>query len=393
MFEFIGRLQTSKSLMNRALIVKSFFSDLKIQGFSNCQDVQVMASALQQMKTGQVIHCDDAGTVFRFMAMRASREVGEFFITGSKRLLARPHAELSSLLKQLDVKAHLSADGLKIISQGWKIPENPLKISTDQSSQFLSAIFLSCWNLPVDLVVQTSGEFVSEGYWKMTASLLMDLGLDLKIDNSLIKVRNQQKIKTTNLALEQDMSSMFAIAAAAVVDGRVQFVDVKMPSLQPDSIFIQYLQKMNADMLVDQNSISIQRTSEIWPLSANLKDCPDLFPVLAALCAFAKGTSLLKGAPHLILKESNRLQNTFDLLKQAGVDAELQDFELTIHGQGRDFAPRDFVFNPDQDHRMAMAAALFSLVNSNIKIQEPQVVNKSFPEFWKIRGGSDCNFS
>lgn len=393
MFEFSGRLQTSKSLMNRALIVKSFFPELQIQGFSNCQDVQVMQAALDQMTNGEVIHCGEAGTVFRFMALRASREVGEFFITGAKRLLARPHVELYILLQQLGVQAVLSNEGLRIKSQGWKTPDQPVKISTQQSSQFLSAVALSSWNLSQDLTVQTSGEFVSEGYWKMTAQLLIDLGLDLQFDKNLIKVRSQQKIKKTILTLEQDMSSIFAIAAAAVIDGNASFLDIKLPSQQPDSIFIQFLQQMNVKILLNQSSISTQKTQEFGPLQAQLKDCPDLFPVLAALCAFAKGTSLLHGAPHLILKESNRLQNTFDLLKQAGVRAELQDYRLTIHGQGRDFRPCDFIFDPDQDHRMAMAASLFALVNSNIKIKEPQVVNKSFPEFWTILKGADCNFS
>jgi 3-phosphoshikimate 1-carboxyvinyltransferase len=107
---------------------------------------------------------------------------------------------------------------------------------------------------------------------------------------------------------------------------------------------------------------------------------------MAALCSFANGTSVLKEAPQLALKESNRLKNTQDLLTLAGVDSVVKGEGLVIHGRGMSYVPKDFVFDPDQDHRMAMAAAVFRLRERKIQIQNTDVVRKSFPEFWSVIG-------
>ena len=124
----------------------------------------------------------------------------------------------------------------------------------------------------------------------------------------------------------------------------------------------------------------------------NLNSCPDLFPVLATLCAFAKGPSRLDGAPHLIFKESNRIQKSAELIHLLGVKTKLLSDGMEIipgsiehfPGESRGLKMESVPFDTDHDHRLAFAASLVKSQNYPIEILHPEVVNKSFPEFWEI---------
>lgn len=380
-FRYQGDISSSKSMFNRALLVQSFFPQLKIKGFSNCADVHHMQKAINGLMRKTEIDCGEAGMVFRTMALRASREAGSFALKGTPRLLARPQEELVTILGQLGVKAQLHHSSLEIQGQGWTRPSQPLQIRIDRSSQFASAVLLSAWNLSFDLEFELLGEGVSEGYWEMSLQMARDLGMQIQINGKKILIPTGQILKTDLYEVEPDYSSMFSVVAAALVGGQIEIRNLGKQSLQPDFVFVELLQKMGVDF-----QGQAKQASRLKPLEANLKGSPDLFPVLAALCSFADGKSFLFGASQLVHKESDRLKKTKELLDLAKVPCEIQNDGLVIRGQGMTFQPPSFVFDPDQDHRMAMAAALFHLRQNKIQIRTPQVVEKSFPEFWNIVG-------
>jgi 3-phosphoshikimate 1-carboxyvinyltransferase len=118
----------------------------------------------------------------------------------------------------------------------------------------------------------------------------------------------------------------------------------------------------------------------------DLFQSPDLFPVLAVVCSWANGVSKLYGAPHLALKESNRIQKVADLFNLLGVQHEILEDGMIIHGNPHQTLKKKIVFNPDQDHRMVMAAALMKLKGHDITVEHPEAINKSFPEFWGMIG-------
>src|ERR1700722_19543828 len=98
MMSFLGPIPASKSLLNRALIIRDYFPSLRLRGDSDCEDVRHMRTALQALAVGQPIDCGDGGTVLRFLALRASRLPGEHRLTGSPRLFSRPQEELARIL-------------------------------------------------------------------------------------------------------------------------------------------------------------------------------------------------------------------------------------------------------------------------------------------------------
>ena len=385
-FRFRGEIPSSKSGLNRAWLAKSYFPNLSISGDSNCDDVRYMKLGLLHLAQKKEIFCGDAGTVLRFLALRASREPGVWTLKGSPRLMSRPHQDLLFILDQLGVSAHLISETLVINSQGWKKSMVPIQIHREKSSQFASSLLLNSWNLDFPLHFQLIGSLHSEGYWNMSVEMARELGMKMDQSKDQFTVPAGQKVTASSVHVEMDFSSAFAVAAAAALSGEAVLEKYPSISHQPDQVFIEALQKMGVPIHRGLGEIEIQKAQKLKSIKMNLSSTPDLFPVMSVLCAFAEGESVLFGAPQLAHKESNRIKKTEELLKIVGVHCKATSEGLEIHGLPKSWIPKPTEFFPDEDHRMAMAAGLFKLKNFPIKIRQPEVVNKSFPDFWKILG-------
>lgn len=381
MFQFVGDLEISKSWMNRALILQSFQTELKIIGDSRSQDVQLLKKALSQFKEGETeFYAGLGGTTFRFLAFRVSRKSGNYLIRADQKLLNRPQSEIIEIFKQLDIHAEFNSEGLVIHSQGWKKPKSPLKVGTSESSQFLSALALSSVDLDFEFTFETSESLTSQAYFEMTDQLLKKCGIHFG--------QAHQKIQPMTLSGEVDVSSAFSLIAAAVLGGRVQIQNWTSDCTQPDIHFLNLFREMNISYTVDGNQFEICAQSEFKSVRADLSSCPDLFPVLSVLSAFAQGESVLFNAPQLKFKESDRIEKTFELLSRCGFQVEKTNEGMIIQGEPKKlYKAKDLIlFDPAHDHRMAMAAALLKIKGFPIQISDMTVVNKSYPQFFQHIG-------
>ncbi len=386
-FYYQGPISSSKSIYNRALIVKSFFPDLILKAASSCEDVKKMIAAVNNLKTEIDLDCGEAGTVLRFLALRASREEGLFRLKGKTRLFERPQKELLSIFKQLSVKAEFFPNELVIESQGWKKPSQPLEINRESSSQFSTGVLMSAWNLDFPLEFQLKPSGVNDAYWNMSLSFAEQLGMKVaQNEKELFFISSGQVLNTREIAIEPDYSSAFAIAATAAISGEAHLSEIGYTSLQPDYAFIDILKSMGVSILLEKNILSIYQTAKILPIQLEVSKTPDLFPVLAILCAFSAGESRLTGAPRLAHKESHRINKTSELLSLMGVKNKPTKDGIIIFGKAEKLMPTAFDFDPDQDHRMAMAAGVLMRAGWKINLKTPEVVKKSFPEFWQILG-------
>lgn len=390
MFSFKGALEISKSWLNRALIIQSFdFEQMQIEGDSSADDVVLMKKALADFRKGEkIFFAGLGGTTFRFLAFRLSRENGSFFIHADQKLLQRPQQEIVHILQQLGVIAELRSDGLSIVSQGWKNKKIALEVSVENSSQFISALLLSSICLPFDLEINLTGNLRSEDYLKYTIELLIRAGIQIDFQNSRIFVGKNQKILSQKLTGELDVSSAFSLISAGLLSGKVQIENWSSHSLQPDMAFLKCFDQMGIRYLINQNEFIISQQEAYQSLDFNLQSCPDLFPVLSVVCAFASGRSRLYGAPQLRNKESNRILKTCELLRRCEFEVqELPDGIEIVGNPNKVYLKRDFIlFDPAHDHRMAMAATLLKLKGFPLKIEHPDVINKSFPQFYQHLG-------
>lgn len=371
-------------MLNRALIIQSYFPALKLTGDSDCDDVRYMRSGLRQLHEGKTIDCGEGGTTFRFLALRASRTPGKHKLIGSERLFSRPQDELIRIFSQLGVEATFGKSELVIHSSGWKPQGDTLYVPCHRSSQFISGVLLNAWDLPFELFVSPMGAGVSEGYWRMTQSMVTSLGMKIDKWDHDFRIPIGQKILEAELKLEPDMSSAFSLAACAAVGGSATLLDFPQKSLQPDFVFIEILQKMNVNVLQEDSRLKVQKSPNLQGVAVKLTSAPDLFPVLAALCSLASGSSDLYGAPQLIHKESNRIKKISELLQVTGRTLVMTADGLQISGEAKKGGR--LVFNPDHDHRLAMAAAVLKMAGYDIEIEDREVTKKSFPGFWQAVG-------
>lgn len=391
-FSFVGKIASSKSIMNRSLIVQSFFPSLILNGSADCDDVRHLRQALQSFQEGGEIWCGEGGTTFRFLALRASREPGKYTILADPKLLARPQQGLVDLLKQLNVEVEMSSDGLNISGNGWRKPENAIIIDMAVSSQFASALVLSAWDLDFDLDFELKGHIVSESYFSMTLKMVNNLGMEIEKHGECYKIPAKQKIKKFIYEVESDVSSIFSVAALGLISGKAEVSAVPTSNMQPDIVFLEVLKGMEACFHSIGTTYTFIKTNNLKAIRFNLKECPDLFPVLAVLCAFADGSSHLYGAPHLSAKESNRIEKVAELLGLLGVKCTALFDGIKIEGSaGREMqsmtSALTSAFDPAGDHRMVMAAVIANSKTKNLEIKNASCVSKSFPEFLEIAKG------
>ncbi|KYG66296.1 3-phosphoshikimate 1-carboxyvinyltransferase [Bdellovibrio bacteriovorus] len=385
-FYFQGDIPGSKSIFNRALIVKSFFPVLDLHGFSNCDDVRHMREGLKIFRDRNRIDCGEGGTTFRFMALRVSRQKGVHTLEATARLMQRPKGGLLALLKQLGVQAKVKGNELFIMGEGWKRPRNPIFVDTSESSQYASALVLNAWLLDFDLEFELTGDKVSESYFELTLEMVKEMGMRIKKTERGYLIPSGQRISKLEWTVEPDLSSGFTMAAAGALAGEVTINNFPEKSSQPDLVFLDVFKKMNIDFTLAGHILTVKQTPSMKSVDVDLFQSPDLFPVLAVVCSWAHGVSKLHGAPHLALKESNRIQRVADLFKLLDVQHEVLPDGMIIHGNPQQKLKKNIRFNPDQDHRMVMAAALMKLKGHDIHVEDPHVINKSFPEFWGMIG-------
>jgi 3-phosphoshikimate 1-carboxyvinyltransferase len=391
MFQYDGAMLLSKSWLNRAQVLHAWNQAflLPADDLFESDDVLELQEALARVGQANFFQFGLGGTSLRFFCFFLSRKKGEYFVEAHPRLMERPQQPMLDILKQLGVKAERADEYIRIASGGWRVPES-IQCDGQQSTQFVTGLLLSAWQLPDDLQIQIKKPILSRPYLQMTIEMLKQSGMVIEIseteDQLSLFIPTGQQI-TTNLVPELDISSLFSLAAAAVVGGSVRVTNWNSQSLQPDKVFLQLFKKMGIASIENGSIFQIQKQTAWSGLEADLQESPDLFPVLAVLCALADGRSRLFGASQLIHKETNRIQKTAELLKLAGFQCEVLEDGMVIEGKSSTLDKNQpLEFNPDFDHRMAMAAAVLKLSGFNIDIKDREVVNKSYPAFWQHIG-------
>jgi len=383
-FYFVGQAPVSKSLLNRSLIIKSWFPDLVIKGSSDCDDIKIMKSAVESLSLQKNFYCGLSGTAFRFLTFRLSREKGTFLFTGEEALWNRPFKEMGILLSQLGVTLSRQESGWSLCSQGWNPQGDYLMVPSKTTSQYASALVLNSWNYKKDIYFCLTSHHTSYPYFKMTIDLVKQLGMDIQQSGKEFYIPKNQKLKCFVYNIEQDKSCLFALAAFAVLNGTAIFTNWEKHSLQPDALFLDLLMDMGISVTFKDSSVKIDQAYLLKPISVDLSGYPDLFPILSVLCAKAEGMSCLSGLSQQAFKESHRLNKTKELLSLSGIKTKLKNNTLWIYGKKTWPHVDPFLFDSSNDHRMVMAAQLVKSVGLPVCIQHKDAVDKSFPEFFSL---------
>lgn len=399
----------SKSVTNRALLLAALAPGIShLQGGLEAEDTRWMREALRglgipvveeagtwhiqgggQPRAQGSLWLGASGTTLRFLLpWLALRAEGPVRLEGDPRLFERPLGPLLDPLEALG--ARWSADGSGAWLQPSPRPPRRLDLRVDArlSSQFLSGLALAAAGLPEPSLL-TWEEVASSSYLTLTTQWLRRFGSGAILASGQWRIPGGS-LQPRDLALPGDWSGAAAFLAAAAATGRRLRVGPLDPEdSQGDRAMVAILEAAGcAVRWSEAQTLDVQGPLQRG-LDADLTDCPDLGPVLAALAALAPGPSELRGLHTLPLKECDRLDASAELVRWLGGRAEvLGDHTLRI-APGK--APSDrSPFNPRNDHRMAFAAAVGGLFWGG-ELLDPHCVAKTFPDFWEVwRGMLAC---
>ena len=370
----------------------------------------------------------ESGTTCRLLTAVLASGKGAFRIHGAPRMHERPIASLVAALRALgcDIQ-YEEKDGfppLVLRTRGISAQDLPprehvgrhaLPVSMAESSQYFSGLLLAAPQADELITLVLDGEkVVSWPYIGLTLQCMHDFGVKFlvetredadgdwyaadwrslaRVEPLCLRVKVQPGLYRAGVFhVEGDWSGASYLVAAAALGKRLCRVrGVSLESLQGDRALVDILRAMGARVSDDQKGLVVT-PMPLHGIDVDMSQCPDLVPTVAAVAAFAEGVTTITNVAHLRIKETDRIKAPAQALRSIGVQVEELDDGLMIHGLGCDVRPAlaGRRLATSNDHRMAMSQALFALRSSDTRAPEmyrlmddPGVVSKSFPDFWK----------
>lgn len=388
-------LDGSKSISNRVLMIQKMCDTaFDIKALSTSKDTRTLEKLLAQ-RDNTVFDAGHAGTTFRFMTAYLALQNGTQILTGSERMQQRPIGKLVTALNALGADIEYTENEgyppLKINSPR-AFDKNEYTISADTSSQYITALLLIAPTLPNGLKLTLEGTIVSRPYIEMTLALMGYFGVVHTWEDQTIHVAPQKYIaKSITVEADWSAASYYFALAAFSDDLDLQLNGLFEKSMQGDAQIVQFGKEFGIHSEFNEKGIRLTRSNdEVTPLfEADFITCPDIAQTLAVMCGGTGIQGLFTGLETLFIKETDRI---------AALKQELEKVGVTFSKLPKKFSkkiPKDYfmvsdkavfneipVFDTYDDHRMAMAFAPLAMFHE-IEINDPEVVVKSYPNFWK----------
>ena len=396
----------SKSIANRALVCAALAKSESV--ISNCapgDDTEAMITALRILGVGVERDGDSvkvagslnlenaselqleaqlAGTTSRFLTALCSLRAGSTIIDGQESLRRRPMNDLHSALRTLGASVEsLGDDGcLPVkVSRGlsWQA-----KISSDASlsSQFTSALMMIAPYLPSGLEILLGDQIVSRGYIEMTVGVMRAFGAQTDFSGNQIWV-SPGEYRGSSFDVEPDASAAsYPLGAAAISGGLVTIKNLSRNSLQGDVEFIDLLARMGCQVAETADGLQIRRdrSDRLLGISVDMSQISDCVPTLAVVAMFADSPTVISGVGFIRSKESDRIGDLIGELRKLGSNIVETSDGMVIKPAILSAASLE----THDDHRLAMAFALIQREVRGVEVQNPDVVTKSWPNFFEV---------
>ncbi len=368
----------SKSMAHRLLIAAALAEGAStIQNVALSQDMLATADSLAIL--GQRVQIDngtavlapspaanevcvrESGSTLRFLIPLALTLGHPVTFTGAKRLFERPLSVYETLAKEEGFQFDRQEDQLTVCG---RLQPRTYRIRGDVSSQFVSGLLFALPGLSAYSRIELIPPVESRPYIDMTMQALSLFGVrTCWVDDRTILVPGNQHPKGRSVTVEGDYSNAAFLEVLNLFGGDVQVTGLSPDSLQGDRVYQEYFPRLKEDAPV-----------------LDIRDCPDLGPVLFAAAAVCGGGSFT-GTERLRIKESDRLACMQKELAKFGIQTEIGDNTFTVL-PGTLKAPAERLYGHN-DHRIVMAlSSLLTLTGG--EIEGAEAVRKSWPDYFTV---------
>ena len=327
-----------------------------------------------------VIDVENSGTTLRIMAAVAALTDGAV-LTGDASIRRRPNGPLLKSLCDLGGEAFsIKKDDCAPLVVRGRIRGGRTVLDGSVSSQFLSALLISCPLAEGGSEIEIKGELKSRPYAEITLEMLRAAGAKIETDFERFAVQGGQSYDLGGYTVPGDFSSASYLLAAAAVTGSSLSVRGLRPSKQGDSAIVSILQEMGAKISWDRSEGVLDiEGRELSGVEVDASLTPDLVPTIAVLGSVAEGQTVVKNAEHVRHKETDRLRAMATELSRMGAKIAERPDGLVIEG-GRLRGAR---VSGHHDHRIVMALTVAGLVAGDTTVDTAEAVSVSYPGFFE----------
>ena len=381
------QLPSSKSISNRALIIDALGNgNHLLENLSDCDDTQVMIRALHA-QPGETIDIMAAGTAMRFLTAYLSVTPGNRIITGTQRMQQRPIQVLVNALRELgaDIE-YITNEGFPPLRiQGKELEKKQICLPGNVSSQYISALLMIGPSLPHGVTVTLTGNIISKPYINLTLQLMNDFGAKAYwISDSELRV-DPQPYQTSPFYVESDWSaaSYWYQIVALSENATVTLPGLFEKSYQGDSKVAEIFRSLGVETIYGDKTVTLRRNGQpVERLDYDFINQPDLAQTFVVTCALLGIPFRFSGLQSLKIKETDRIAALICEMKKLGyLLTESQGSILTWDGIRCE--RNGDAIDTYEDHRMAMSFAPACICLPDICINNPHVVTKSYPRYWK----------
>lgn len=385
-------LPASKSESNRLLVIDALLGseDLQIGNLSTSNDTKVLNNALLSLlrlkgtNISVTLDMEDSGTAMRFITAYASAINVKSLITGSERMKERPLSILVNTLN--DIGAHIKYtenNGFPpILLEGKRIKGGVIDIDATISSQYISALMLIAPKMTNGLIMYLKGDIASYPYINMTAKVMEYFGVEILMHKNAIAIKKQKYSSRNKYVVESDWSAAsYWYEMAAFSDDVDLFLHgLKKESIQGDAIIAKIYEQFGIHSEFLEDGVRLTKTNNHCEhFKQNFLNYPDMVQTLACTVTGLGISGEFHGLHNLRFKETDRIHALHTELKDMGI--KLNSFEDKI------YLEKSKILNTRPirtfaDHRMAMSFAPLAIPLGEITIESPNVVSKSYPNFW-----------
>lgn len=322
--------------------------------------VTVIPTAKSQIENA-VFDCKESGSTLRFfIPVVLSTGAKNCTFSGSERLLARGIKEYEKLFENSDVK--IKSDEKSIEVNGTLSAGN-YEISGEVSSQYTTGMLFALSSTPGKSTLKITGNAESRAYVDMTIKVLKDFGADIReTEKNFFEINGNGRLSPGEFTVEGDWSNAAFLIALSRLAGTISVSGLNENSVQGDRFCTAAFDALDGE------------NAEI-----DLKDCPDLAPILFSYAAYKNGGKLTN-TRRLRVKESDRANVMAEELKKFGANVKV--YENSVEIEKTQLKPPIVPLCGHNDHRIVMALSVLAVV-FGAEIDGAEAVNKSYPDFFR----------